>query len=297
MKTLRLAVSAVISLLFLTSLRPVSAAETRPGSARNSLWKVEGRTNAVYLLGSIHVLKRENYPLAAPIEAAYTNSQVLVFETDMDQMESGAFSMMEKFMLPEGETLKGQLPAVLYTNLVRHAGDAGVPMFLLDRLKPAMAAMTLEVFEYEKLGADPAYGLDKHFFDRAAKDGKKVVSLETIDFQIGLLTGFSKEEGELIVKTTLDDIDKTKMRYGEMVDAWQTGDAAKLAKLLNEAEQQAPAIFKRLVTDRNNRWVPQIEQMLRDGKNVLVIVGAGHLVGEAGVVQLLKAHGFKVTQQ
>jgi uncharacterized protein YbaP (TraB family) len=110
------------------------------------------------------------------------------------------------------------------------------------------------------------------------------------------VTEFTKEEGELLVKTGLEEIDTTRESYADMVAAWKTGDVPKLEKLLNEAVQESPAIFKRLVTDRNQRWIPKIEEFLRGNKRALVVVGAGHLVGKDGVVELLKKKGFKVTQ-
>ena len=160
-----------------------------------------------------------------------------------------------------------------------------------------MAAMTLEVLELQKLGVDPEHGLDKHFFDRARKDGKQIVPLETVDFQLDLITGFSKEDGESVMKATLKDLDNETKEYGVMVTAWQTGDTARLEKFLNEAMQDAPAIYKRLLTDRSQSWVPKIEGLSRSGTNAIVIVGAGHLVGKDGVVELLKKKGLKVTQQ
>jgi len=139
--------------------------------------------------------------------------------------------------------------------------------------------------------------LDKHFFDLAKQAGKKIVPLETVDFQINLLTDFTKEEGELLMKSTLKDIDTMEKDLGEMLGAWKNGDATKLEKLLNQAKDDAPAIYKRLVTDRNHTWLPRLEELAKGKENVIVIVGAGHLVGTNGVVELMKGKGFKVTQE
>jgi uncharacterized protein YbaP (TraB family) len=117
-----------------------------------------------------------------------------------------------------------------------------------------------------------------------------------MEFQMDLLTTFSKEEGELFVKATLKDLDKTTDEFGEIVKAWQTGDAVALEKLLNEAMQEAPAIFKRLLLDRNARWIPKLEELSRGQKNAVVIVGAAHLVGKEGLVESLRKKGLKVTQ-
>ncbi len=286
-------------LVALALVQPVAGQTNRvAASTRHTLWKVQGQTNTLYLMGSIHVLKQENYPLPAPLENAFSNAQVAVFETDIGQMSSPdiAFQLMSKAQLPEGQTLQDQLTPATYALLTNHAADAGMPLIMLQSFQPGFAAMLIEVSEMQKIGLDPEYGLDEYFFKRAKKEGKDIVPLETLDFQIGLVTGFSKEEGELIMKTTLEEIDQTKKELNEMLAAWQTGDADKLAKLLNEVQSKAPAIFKRLVTDRNRTWVPKLEGLMRSGKNVVVIVGAGHLVGPEGVVELLKKKGLKVTQ-
>jgi len=117
------------------------------------------------------------------------------------------------------------------------------------------------------------------------------------NFQLSLLTDFSREDGELLMKSTLKEIDTMEKDLGEMLDAWKNGDAGKLEKLLNQAKEDAPAIYKRLVTDRNRRWLPRLEELARSKENAIVIVGAGHLVGTNGVVELMKGKGFRVVQE
>ncbi|HWI57933.1 MAG TPA: TraB/GumN family protein, partial [Bacillota bacterium] len=255
--------------------------------------------STAYLLGSIHVLKAENYPLPVPIEAAFSNAQIAVFETDMSKLEQPETqqSIMLKAQLPEGQTLRQQLSTNLYSRFSQQVEDLGLPGTVFDQLKPSVAAMTLEVLALQKLGFDPEYGIDRHFFNRARKAGKQIVPLESVDFQIDLITQFSREEGELLMKTTLDDLDNTRKVFGDLLKAWQIGDTAKLQDLLHDAMRETPTLAKRLVTDRNERWVPKIDQLLQQDKNAIIIVGAGHVVGTNGVVALLKKKGLKVTQQ
>ncbi len=252
----------------------------------------------VYLLGSIHLLKSTDYPLPPVIESAFTNSQVAAFETDIGELEGPLIQLklLSKASLPEGETLKQHLSASVYASFSNHVAELGMPMLIFDRLKPSLAAATVELFELEKLGVDPEYGVDQYFFNRARKRGDRIIPLETVDFQVNLATDFSKEEGELLMKSSLEEIDETKKLYGEMVAAWKTGDAASLEKLLNSAMRDAPAVYKRLVTDRNKRWTPKIEALLRGNQNAIVIVGAGHLVGSEGVVELLRKKGWRIIQ-
>jgi uncharacterized protein YbaP (TraB family) len=262
------------------------------------LWKLEGKSNVVYLLGSIHLLKPENYPLAAPIETAFTNSGIAVFETSIDKMHDPETQarLGEKAHLRDGESLKEQLSPEVYAAFMKHVKETEMPPEAFDTFKPSIAAMFVEVVEFQKLGADPEYGVDQYFFRRTQKDGKQVVALETLDFQIGMVTDFSKEEGELLMKSTLKEIDRTRELYGEMVTDWQTGNGAALEKMINESMHDAPVIFKRLVTDRSKSWLPKIEELAHGEKNAIIIVGAGHLVGNEGLVELLKKKGWKVTQ-
>ena len=251
------------------------------------------------MLGSIHLLKKEDYPLPGPMETAFSASKIAAFETDIAAMENPelAMKLAAKGQLPEGESLRTRLSPPVYAAFSNYVQKAGMPVELFDSITPAMAAIMLVAVDLKKMGFDPENGLDKHFSQLAVKNGKTLVPLETIDFQISLLTEFSKEEGELLMKTTLKEIDTMEKDFDDLIKAWRSGDAEKLDKFLNEAMQDAPAIVHRLLTDRNRRWLPKIEELLRGKENAIVIVGAGHLVGTNGVVALLKNKGHKIVQE
>jgi uncharacterized protein YbaP (TraB family) len=278
---------------------PVAAQTPRAATTtHHSLWKVEGKRNTVYLMGSVHVLKAENYPLPAVLDGAYTNSQIVVFETDIDEMEKpeAQMKLLTKAQLPEGKTLADEISSELYEQFTKHLQAAGLAPMMFTKFKPSMAALTLVVLELNKNGLDPEYGLDKHFHALAKTAGKKIIGLETVDFQIGLVTEFTKVEGEALLRSTLKDMEKLKDDIGVMLKAWEAGNSESLEKLLNESVEEEPALFKRLLTDRNERWVPKIEEFCKDEQNVVVIVGAAHLIGKQGVVELLKKKGLKVMQ-
>jgi uncharacterized protein len=262
------------------------------------LWKAQGKSNVVYLLGSIHLLKPADYPLPAVIESAFTNSQVAVFEIDIDKAEepAGQEKMLGKITLPEGDTLAQELPPNVYASFCNHAKELGIPLEAVAQFKPAFAVTALEMMELTALGMDPEYGVDKHFFKLAQEAHKRIVPLETVDFQIDLLTGFSKPEQELMVEKSLEEIDDEKKLYNDLVAAWKSGNAAGLETMLNKMRTEAPSIFKKLVSDRSASWIPQMDQLLQGSQNAIVIVGAAHLVGSDGVVDLLRKKGVKVTQ-
>jgi hypothetical protein len=299
MKTHRANGFGLLLLLLLSLVQPGAAqVPAAKGEGRNPLWQIHGPSNTVYLLGSIHLLKEGDYPLAAAIESAFTNSQLAVFETDIGEMMQLGVQMklLGKARLPDGETLKDQLSAPTYAQFLEHTKRLELPEPMFAQFRPSMAAIMLTMLEIQKLGFNPAFGVDKHLFERARDAGKETGALETVDFQINLVTGFTKEEGELLMKTTLKDLDNTRQMLDDIVKAWRTGNGGSLEKLINEALNEAPIIAKRMLTDRNRDWVPKIRELVNGRKTAIVIVGSGHLVGREGVVELLRKEGLKVTQ-
>ncbi len=279
-----------------TNHSPTPAALTSP--ELHSLWRAQGQSNVVYLLGSIHLLRQTDYPLPTVMDNAFSNSQVAVFETDIDKLENPmeGFRIIGKSKLPEGQTLKKVLPAKVYASFSNHLQSVGLPMMMMDTIRPGMAVAMPESVELVKLGADPSLGPDDHYFNLAKQTNRKTVALETVDFQIDLVLDLVGDDEELMVEKTLEQIDDEKKDYDDMVSAWKNGDSAAMEKMLNEMREDAPQVFKKTVSDRTASWVPKVDELLHGSQNAIVIVGAGHLVGPDGLVELLKKKGVKVTQ-
>jgi uncharacterized protein len=286
---------ALVLLIFTPGL--IEAAE--PGRSKLCLWKVEGKTNTVHLFGSIHFLRKEFYPLPEPVEKAYAAAQVVAFETDLEAMDNPEvqLKMVQRGQLPEGETIEQHLSKETYKKLQEYLEKAIGLGTLFDSFQPWMAAMTLALIEITKLGFDPSQGVDKHFHTRAKADARQIVALESAESQINLLAGMSRQEQELLMKETLEDIGRFKTMFDDVIEAWRTGDALKLDQLISENLRSVPALHKKLLMDRNEQWLPKIESMLKGGQNAFVVVGAAHLVGTNSVVELLQKKGFKVTQE
>jgi len=268
-------------------------------AAKHCLWEVKGKSNSVFLLGSMHMMKENMYPLADELEAAYKKSSVLVFETDMKVMESPAFAMklMGKATYPEGESLKKNLSPAMYSLLVSNLQHSLVGVEMLDKFKPWMAAMTLLVLELQKEGFDVQNGLDKHFFAQATADKKTFDQFETPEFQAGLFTGLTDKESEEFLGQTLRDLVVLKNEFDQLAKAWTIGDTNALDKLILDSFREYPTMHKKLLLDRNRSWIAKLEQLLKEDQDVLVVVGAGHLVGKDSVVDLLAAKGYKLEQR
>ena len=286
--------------LWLVALAGVGgASEPTAAPERHSVWKVQGEKCAVHLLGSVHVLKAEHYPLPAAFENAFSNASLIYFETDIGAMlkPETQSKLAMRAALPEGQTLKDSLSEQTYGGLSQHLKASGIATAAVDRFKPGFVVMTLAMIELRKQGFNPESGMDLHYFKRAEPERKTVRGLEPLDFQINLICDLRREEGEALMKSTLVDLQHARDKFGALITAWQTGDSASMEKLLNQAQKEDPAIMKKFLTDRNRQWVPQIEALVRGTNNAVVIVGAGHLVGQEGIVELLRQKGCKITQE
>ncbi|TLY49165.1 MAG: TraB/GumN family protein, partial [Gammaproteobacteria bacterium] len=120
--------------------------------------------------------------------------------------------------------------------------------------------------------------------------------LETLSEELGSLETLSREDQLRLLDQTLSELKDSPAEMQAVLGAWRRGDAARLAALLAREYRAFPALYRPLVTERNQRWLPQIEQLLHDERNCLVIVGALHLVGEGGLLELLRKDGFTPQQ-
>src|SRR5690606_5644391 len=148
------------------------------------LWEVQGHGNTVYLLGSIHLLRPEAYPLDPAIYEAFDAAQTVAFEIDLEEMMQGSVEMMTRGALPPGRTLSDVLPADVYAELERRVAGMPMPLAALQGLKPWLVSMTLSVLSLQQAGYDASMGLDMHFHLRAREVGKQTMGLETVKDQI-----------------------------------------------------------------------------------------------------------------
>jgi uncharacterized protein YbaP (TraB family) len=177
------------------------------------------------------------------------------------------------------------------------ADQNGVPMLLLQRLKPWMAAVTLTASELTKAGFDSALGIDRHFYDRAKAAGMPRRALETVAYQFDRLDGLTANMQEASLKAMLADIDAQATNIETLAEAWRRGDTATLERLLFEGFKDSPEIAERLLLERNRNWVAPVEKCLAEKARCFVVVGAAHLVGPDSLVQLLRARKHTVEQQ
>ncbi|MGE3489694.1 MAG: TraB/GumN family protein [Vicinamibacterales bacterium] len=267
---------------------------------KHFLWKVEGPNQSVaYLLGSLHVLTPEYYPLADEINKAYEASRTLIEELDFDETNDPAQMMnaLGKAMLTDGRTLDQIVAPSTFAEVTKRAEKAGLPMVALQRMKPWLVAITLMGPTLQAAGFKAELGVDKHFFDRAKAAGLKRQALETLAYQIDRFDQLSPKLQEEMLVSGMKELDSQVGNVNEMAQRWAAGDVKTLEKSLLLAFDESRELYDRLLVERNRNWVPHVETCLQQNAGCFIVVGAAHLVGPDGLPAMLQKKGYKVTQQ
>ncbi len=262
------------------------------------VWAVRGAHNTVYLAGSVHMLPADDAALPPAFDRAYADSHKLVMEMDLARFDPAEAMvwMMDHGTLPAGTTLRGLLGEARYTRLTHAAGDVGLPMSGLDTQAPWVVGIELTDLAYSHAGFDAEQGVEDQLLRRAQADGKETAGLETLPEELSGLVGLSREDQVRMLDEALDELKDLKSEMHDVVHAWRSGDAPRLAALLSTEYQSMPQLYKPLVTDRNAHWLPQLQALLGAGDNAMVVVGALHLVGPGGLIEMLRKKGYSVTQ-
>jgi uncharacterized protein YbaP (TraB family) len=289
----------VIGIVVLCLGSPLSAREGETPGKGHFLWKVRSETATAYLLGSIHLLKPDMYPLDRKIEEAFARSGVLVVEANV---RDGAGEERQKRMLtgalyPGDDTIRNHLSQETYDLLRRRFPELSLDR--VGRFRPWALAMTIAVMEYQKMGLNYDQGIDVYFLDKAS-NRIRIREIERPDSVIDMLNGFSDEYQDLFLQYTLLDLDQVREKTDQILRAWSDGDVATMEKILSESIREHPRlmpVFDALFTKRNANMAAKIEGYLKETGEFFVVVGVGHLVGKKGIVELLKGRGFPVEQQ
>ena len=266
--------------------------------AESSVWVAKSSKATVYLAGSFHMLRASDYPLPAEFFRAYNDSRKIIFEVPPGETESPEY--MEKFLslaiYNDGTTLKEHITTAAYAKAESFCKERNYPLEQYQFFKPTFLVMTLTVSEMNKIGADPQKGIDYFFNEKAVQDGKATGSLETVDQQISLLTSIDASLGSDQILESIEELKQIEVMLGELLAVWRKGDEAKMEELYIKDLKLYPKLYQTLIVDRNDKWVRNIEGYLNGSGNTMVVVGAAHLVGADGLVNLLRKRGYKVVK-
>ena len=269
-----------------------------PAIADTSVWSVRSGDNVIYLGGTVHLLRPGDYPLPDEFEEAYQASSELYFETDIAAMSDLLVQaqMLQQLTYSDDRSLRTVLSDQAYTALSAYTQTAGLPIVMLEKFKPELLISTLQILVFQSMGFTPQ-GVDAFFHTRAVADGKAEGQLETVQEQIGFIAAMGEGNDSEFILLSLKDLTETGNVIDGMIGAWRSGDAQGLSELfVEDMKVEAPALYDTLLLERNLKWIPQINRMLQDADTEFVLVGAAHIVGENGLLDLLSQEGYEINQ-
>ena len=274
-------------------------AENNSPRQKGFLWKIQSKTGTAFIVGSIHAYKSELYPLPKKMEDAFDKSDALAVEVNINGANPDSMvTMANGAFYKDKSTLEKHVSRETYEMTTKKLQELGLPLELFQNTKPWFVALTLTSMELQKLGLSPEYGIDNYFLKKA-ENKKRVVELESIDYQVNLLSGFSDAEQELFLVSTLKDLDLLKKEINTILTAWNTGDTKTMESYVSKSLQDDPRmlpIYKKLVFDRNKNMASKIEGYLKTHEQYCAVVGAAHLVGKNGIIEILKKKGYLIEQ-
>jgi uncharacterized protein YbaP (TraB family) len=265
---------------------------------KSLLWQVSRDDRSIFLLGSIHFLRKENYPLNQTILNALDASKRLVLEIDLNRTsgESARRSTLERATYRDGTNLEQNVSPETYELASRRANQLGLEIGVLNPMKPWFAALTMVAIHLQRMGLDPQFGVDRYLAERAKSSGKPTSGLETLESQLRILDQLSKRGQELMLRETVGELERLDRDVNAIVRSWIKGDEDRLSTLLLTEMQEYPELYEKVLVERNRRWLADIEKLIEEGSGAMVVVGAAHLVGKDSVVAMLKAKGYSVEQ-
>ncbi len=281
-----------------------SAPATSANVDRKSLlWEVSGKgVNTSYVYGTIHLIPKDDFLLTEATKKAFAKTQRLTLEINMQDMQNpvALMGVMSKAMMPNNKTLSDVMSAEDY-KIVKARFDAlGLPMMYLEHIKPMFLSMMMGT-DGEKLsmgGDDKSSKITSYeleFMQMAEKDKKEMAGLETIDFQMSMFDSIPLDaQAKMLVKAAKDTNKKESNELQELVKIYLQQDIDGMSKTLQKDDGGDMAQYENmLIIDRNAKWIPLMANQMKS-KPTLFAVGAGHLGGDKGVINLLQKAGYTV---
>ena len=267
---------------------------------KSFIWKISDDDSFVYLLGSVHMASSDIYPLDSSVEDAFQESDKLVVEINLKEVGPiTILALFEKYgTYPEGEGLRQNVGEQLYTQIKNRLQEMNIPLLGLDKYRPWVIVMEIEgaVMVEEEYSAE--YGVDVYFMDKAEERDMEILELETAEYQFKMMSDFPDELMILMLEMSFEEPASAEDVY-RLFEFWEKGDAEGMEELLFEDIGQEPALepyYEVFLDQRNYNMMAEIEEYLADEYTYFIVVGAAHLVGEEGLLNLLAEAGYEVEQ-
>jgi uncharacterized protein len=296
----------ITSLLIGSTLLVATSVHAAQRFPKCCVWRVTNAKAPFYLVGSIHALSKNDYPLPGPYEIALKDSKRFLFEFDPNRHIEFEKKFEAAGKYPPGQDIRSKIQpdllAWLRKNIFTVEPDARrgkreqVTNFDSEfDYKPWWIAQHL-VGPVTYSRSSLSHGLDNYFVDHAIREKKEIAGLESVDEHVAVMGGLSDRDSEFILRDTLEEPGNAEKEFSKMHKAWLRGDTDALRAGDSHLRTRAPWIAARFVDNRNAKWIPRIERELKRGKPTAIVAGALHFAGPNSVIRLLEKRGYTIEQ-
>jgi uncharacterized protein YbaP (TraB family) len=266
-----------------------------PAKAEPAMWVIRDKDSTIYLIGTLHLLRHETEWDSAKVKKAVTESSELWLEVANIDDQASILPLMAQYGMDPKKTLSSKLSAAQNEKLSKVAATYGVPLESLEPLKPWMAGLMFAVLPLQKAGYDPNAGIDRLLKAQAEKEGDKIQGFETAEEQVRFFADLTEPEQIAFLEETLGEAEEGLAQLEKLARAWIDGDTATIGNLLvTELKNEAPAVYQKLVVQRNIAWSKKIAEILQGSGVQQIAVGAAHLAGPDSLQVQLAKRGIKV---
>lgn len=298
----------VAFLLFGTAALFANTARATEALPKCCVWRVTNAKAPFYLVGSVHALGRNDYPLPRPYEQALKDAKRLLFEFNPNRGAEFEKKLAAAGKYPLGQDIRSRIDPRLLGWLRANVSPVKVDDIRMRKSRP-------RVTDFDSgLGYKPwwiaqhlvdtrnsshmstSHGLDDYLVARARKMGQEIDGLESVDEHVAVLGELPDRDSEFLLRDALNQSKGGAGEFTRMRCAWRKGDTAALWAGDAHLRKEAPQIAARFIDQRNIKWIPRIEAELKTGKPTAIVAGALHFSGPNSVVALLRKRGYKIEQ-
>jgi uncharacterized protein YbaP (TraB family) len=287
----------VVTLWGCKSGEPPTANQSTPG-----LWEISYKENKSYLFGAIHVGSNDMYPLPSVVDEAFANAKTLIIEANPDGMSDLHAALFMEANAKTGHSLLSRLPKETAELLRAYCDENQLPVAKIDRLTAWAAWLVVESTEGKKtdLGLDSEKGIDKYFMKKAINNKKPVIELETVRGHMDLLARLDRQTQETLLLVALREAHDAKEKMMSILATWKSGNLEQMNRVfLVERFADEPRLKSfdaKFIDERNVQMTARIEKHIRGKDSAFIVVGAGHIPGDMGILKLLEQKRFTIKQ-
>ena len=255
------------------------------------LWEISGNglQQPSYLFGTIHMICKEDFLISEIVKQKFNSSKQVYLELDMDDPQLQV-TMMQQMQLPDKETLKNKLGESDFKKLDSFLQkEMNMNLVMFDKFKPMMV---MSILAQRLLPCAGMESYDMNFAKMATEQKKELLGLEKVEDQLGVFDAIPDSLEIRSIMNMVNDFESHKKKFSRMSSIYKTQDLDALYQLMAESPEMMGS--QELLLDRRNRnWIPVMESVMKNSTTFFA-VGAGHLAGSQGVLELLRKQGYKV---